>query len=975
MSPGDKIGRYEVVELLGRGGMGTVYKAWDTKLQRMVALKVMHEHLANQPAFQERFQQEARTSAMLVHPGIVRSYDFDQEGRLHFIVMEYVAGPNLRQKLDQLPGAKPRLPLGEAAGIIRTLASAIDYAHAQGVLHRDLKPENILLRPEPDLMPPYYPVLSDMGIAKLLEGGMATQTGMVMGTAAYMSPEQALSRPVGPTSDIYSLGIILYELVLGVTPFRADTDLAIYRVYDKHTPPPAPRTIWPQVSPGVEAVLLLALEQDSARRFASARQLSNALDQALSSVAAVDVTAVSGATDGATQVMVPASNQNPLGLAAGATVIEQRPSPFVLPTDLPFAEAVLGNCIRYFGPGGSTGTAAINAKTITIGSGSSNMIVLNDQRVAPEHIRLEFDDKRCQITRLSSTADAYLNESELLTGVRQPWLYGTVLRVGDTRLQVVPCTAAGRTSVEPVPDAANYSLHITATQLQVEPGQSLIIPVLLRNSMPNELLIQLQVVGVPASWQVDLPGKLSVGPSSYAETQVTLRIPRAADVKPGPYQLTVQARSEQLPGSVAQVDAPLAIGIFYESDVKLASAIADARKPAILLLKNLGNVPQRYQVQAHDVTNALDFRPGSAETALDAGQSSKIQFTAVPKQRSWFPRKRAYPVRFHIVASGGDAWDIDSQLVSTGMLAGCAVLSSLLLIALLAFVLLALQVFPTPVWVPAAPPPASTTTPLRAAAGSAPTQPAVTPAPQATSTSVRTNTPPPTNTTRPQPTRTPTLAELFPQAKRINIARGSVPHGQLQGKQPDAYVFAGRQGEKYRMNGVLGGGLSDQYEFYVRGLDGTDLGSGDAHHPLEVTIPSSQDYYLVLTAVDDNQNRDYYFQIMRPPVPAPQAGAGSTSGSAQRIQFGAGATSGTVSGTTPKSYVLRAMANQTMQVEVTAADRPCNVNITTGSGQTLGQASSTTAWLGPLPESGDYHLSVQSSDGQPANFTITVTIV
>ena len=149
----------------------------------------------------------------------------------------------------------------------------------------------------------------------------------------------------------------------------------------------------------------------------------------------------------------------------------------------------------------------------------SNTIVINDQRVAPEHIRLEFDDKRCQITKLSSTADAYLNESELLTGVRQPWLYGTVLRVGYTRLQVVPCTAAGRTSVEPVPEAANYSLHITASQLQVEPGQSLMVPVLLRNSMPNELPIQLQLLGAPASWQVDLPDKLSIGPSSHTEKQ------------------------------------------------------------------------------------------------------------------------------------------------------------------------------------------------------------------------------------------------------------------------------------------------------------------------------------------------------------------------------------------------------------------------------------------------------------------------
>ena len=173
--------------------------------------------------------------------------------------------------------------------------------------------------------------------------------------------------------------------------------------------------------------------------------------------------------------------------------------------------------------------------------------------------------------------------------------------------------------------------------------------------------------------------------------------------------------------------------------------------------------------------------PESAEKALDAGQSSSIEFTAVPKQRSWFPPKRAYPVRFHIAASGGEAWDIDSQLVSKGMLAGCEIPSSLLLIALLVFVLLALQVFPNTHPGACGTSPASTATPLQAATGSAPTQPAVMPPPQGTSTPVRTNTPPTSTTTWPQKTRALTLAELFPQAKRINIAKGKCPPRRVAG--------------------------------------------------------------------------------------------------------------------------------------------------------------------------------------------------
>ncbi|MDI7278039.1 MAG: serine/threonine-protein kinase, partial [Anaerolineae bacterium] len=164
---GQSLDRYEIVELLGEGGMGGVFRARDATLQRDVAVKVMHAHFARQANFQERFLQEARTAARLDHPGIVKVYDFGQAQSLLYIVMELIRGDNLRQLITNLQESGRTLPLPEAVQVVRQLCLAIDYAHRQGVLHRDIKPDNIMLKPEPSEGLPFRPVLTDLGLAKL----------------------------------------------------------------------------------------------------------------------------------------------------------------------------------------------------------------------------------------------------------------------------------------------------------------------------------------------------------------------------------------------------------------------------------------------------------------------------------------------------------------------------------------------------------------------------------------------------------------------------------------------------------------------------------------------------------------------------------------------------------------------------------------------------------------------------------------
>ena len=212
--------RFKDIELLGKGGMGAVFKARDITLDRNVALKVILPRFARRPNVQEHLLQEARVAARLRHPGIVQVHDCGQEQSQLYIVMEFIPGDNLYQMLRDMKKQAKWLSLDEAVETVRQVCLAVDYAHRQGVLHRDIKPGNIMLEPEPSGSLTHRPVLTDLGLARLIKDQSTGDTDS-SGTPPYMSPEQTLGQPTDARSDVYSLGVLLYELVVGRLPFPA----------------------------------------------------------------------------------------------------------------------------------------------------------------------------------------------------------------------------------------------------------------------------------------------------------------------------------------------------------------------------------------------------------------------------------------------------------------------------------------------------------------------------------------------------------------------------------------------------------------------------------------------------------------------------------------------------------------------------------------------------------------------------------
>ena len=267
----EELGRYQVENVLGGGGMALVYRARDEELDRPVAIKLLADNLAADEAFRKRFLREARLAAQLAHPNVVQVYDSGEADGRPYIVMEYVEGETLADLLAR----RGRLPPAEAVELALQICSGLEHAHRAGLIHRDIKPQNLLIRGDGTVK------ITDFGIARSAHGTRLTETGSVLGTAAYLAPEQAAGEEVTPAADVYAVGVVLYELLAGRTPHTAET-LTQFLVRGQEQPIPELREFAPDVPEALEDVVMRCLARIPEYRPPSAGAL------------AADLTATSG---------------------------------------------------------------------------------------------------------------------------------------------------------------------------------------------------------------------------------------------------------------------------------------------------------------------------------------------------------------------------------------------------------------------------------------------------------------------------------------------------------------------------------------------------------------------------------------------------------------------------------------------------------------------------------------------------------
>lgn len=380
------LGGYDLTQELGKGGMATVYKAYQPRLERWVAVKVLEPaYTTDDSDILARFRREAKAIAALRHPNILTVYDYGEEDGLAYIVMEYVERGTLKDRLKGEP-FEPQRALGLAIGVGRALA----FAHEQGIIHRDVKPANILL-PRAD-----WPLLADFGLVKLQQARRAlTQAGMILGTPDYTSPEQALGETVDHRADIYALGVVLYEMVTGQLPFEAEKAFDVLLMHINE-PPPKPHEIVPGVTETLEDIILTALAKAPADRFSDMQEMITSLDAAWDTFqlpghvipseaddtihhATVQIDSVQSLLDGPRFVVV----------ATGSLLLLPQKDDILIGRADPRGKVVPDIDLAMYG-GGTAGVSRQHARLLRKGDdwmiedlSSTNGTFVNDERVSP----------------------------------------------------------------------------------------------------------------------------------------------------------------------------------------------------------------------------------------------------------------------------------------------------------------------------------------------------------------------------------------------------------------------------------------------------------------------------------------------------------------------------------------------------------------------------------------------------------------
>lgn len=672
---GQQIGPYQIEALLGEGGMGMVYRAHDLKNDQIVAIKIMLSNLVNKPQFRSRFMQEAEAIVQFNSPAIVKVLATGVHEEAPYIVMEYIEGGSLTNYMRQLDWSGSRPPVDMVMTIAAQIAEGLTYAHQRGLIHRDIKPGNILLKMREGVYQPRQAVITDFGLAVQRKDGDEMDTAPFMGSLAYMSPEQCENKPLDGRSDIYSLGIVLYQLATGKLPFQINAPADIVKHLEE-TPLP-PRLLNPDLPEILETITLKAMEKKPGSRYQSAAEMAHALRQALTS------------PDWQTAVLAAASQNSVTQWLdnkwIAAIVVEDR-------IDMHQTWTSLGqNRLFIVHQWEESRVVGLDKDDIIIGRDAASDIVLADQSVSGKHIRLTRTPQGWSVSDLGSTNHTYFGERQLEYGQSYDWPSTDELRVGPYFLRwqpfeanqrhaaavpllagaallgssniaataptatapaatapaaVVPAAVAAATGAPVFSDGEILGIAITPDSLELEPEtQNLLqISITNRDTTVKDITLRLEVDDRPPTWISLTDYQMKLLPEENKTTTALIDLSQAPTILAGTHIVKLIATTDK--GELEMNQARVTIKSQEEFVLDLHPSNLQEKITCRLTISDHSNFQNQYTIMGIDDSDALVFDFDEPQNAILVDfKEQQQQIKVAPRQEAWVgfrirPRKR-----------------------------------------------------------------------------------------------------------------------------------------------------------------------------------------------------------------------------------------------------------------------------------------------------------------------------------------------
>lgn len=652
---GQTIKQYRLDELLGDGGMGTVYKAYDTNLDRVIALKLMHAHYARQPEFRARLTQEAKTAAQLEHPSIVRIYDFGESEQGLYIAMEHVSGGSLRDHLRRLQRLNKYLPLEQTLQLGAQIAEALGYAHQNGVIHRDVKPGNIILKPttpaEQENGQPFRAILTDFGLVKLRDGSPLTQTGLTMGTPNYMSPEQCQGDDLDGRSDLYSLGVVLYELATNRAPFSFKSLSEALTTHLKEEMPVPASELRPDIPPLLDVILNRLLSKDPEDRFPTGEKTANILRSALVSLDSAPTRVLKQETVQDMALAMAADNA-PEGYHLLIQAEEHTPS------YMPLVQPV-----------------------VTIGRGPDNDMVLPTDGVSRHHARLQATQTGWSVVDLGGVNGTFIDGRRLRPNEITPLPLASTLHVGPYALTLhhnAP-SQIGTNSIPPVlPEAEEQeplsitpadmpseppteltgpplAIFLARERIATEPGKITELEVEVVNRTAVSDRVRVRVQGLPTDWVNIAEGFTNVPANSSATFKVRITAPRRASTPVGRQRFRLEVVSQRHTDLDVAAQASLLLAGYTAFTAEVTPRELSLPGTAVVTLQNQGNTPTQFLLTLDDDDGQIQFSEPPEPIRIEPGQTARAEIELVASRLQLFGSAYRQEAALKATAQNGQA--------------------------------------------------------------------------------------------------------------------------------------------------------------------------------------------------------------------------------------------------------------------------------------------------------------------------------